>query len=188
MEILIVCGSLREASYNRMLANAAVEVAPRALSFVHADIGEIPPYNQDADPTYNKALSEADSPASVRRLREEMTCAAGILFVSPEYNYSIPGVLKNAIDWVSRGESPLRGKPVAIMGASMGVGGTIRMQQHIRACFQFLNAPCMLQPEIIVPTAQNRFDANGKLTDENTRKFLTAFMEAFEKWVSGHNL
>lgn len=184
MKVLIICGSLREGSYNRMLARAAEQLSPEGLTFEHADISQIPIYNQDADPSYNKALTDADTPAAVRRLKEQIATVDGVLFVSPEYNYSIPGGLKNAIDWVSRGQSPLRGKRVGVMGASMGVGGTIRMQQHVRASFQFLNAHCMLQPEIVVATAQKKFDEAGNLTDETTRGFLQKYMEAFEQWVA----
>ncbi len=183
MKVLIVCGSLREASYNRMLAREAEKLAPEGMTFEHADFSEVPAYNQDFDPTYNKALSEAETPHAVRRLKEQIEAADGVLFISPEYNYSVPGSLKNAIDWVSRGQSPLRKKRVGVMGASMGVGGTIRMQLHIRACFQFLDAYCMLQPEIVVALAQNKFDESGSLTDEQTRTFLGKYMEAFEKWI-----
>lgn len=186
MHILILCGSLREGSYNRSLAKAAEELAPEGMTFEYGDIVGFPPYNQDLDPTYNQALSEADMPAAARDLKEQIALADGVLIVSPEYNYSIPGALKNAIDWVSRGRQPLREKPVGVMGASMGVGGTLRMQQHMRAVFQFLNAYCMLQPEIIVALAQNRFDAAGVLTDESTRGFLKAYMLAFEAWVRKH--
>lgn len=185
MKVLIVCGSLREASYNRMLAREAEKVAPEGMTFDYADFSEIPAYNQDIDPTYNTSLADADTPPSVRRFKEQIAEADGVLFVSPEFNYSIPGALKNAIDWASRGQSPLRGKRVGVMGASMGVGGTIRMQLHIRATFQFLNAHCMLQPEIVVALAQHKFDAAGNLTDETTRGFLSTYMAAFEKHVAG---
>lgn len=187
MKILIICGSLREGSYNRMLANAAQEVAPDVLEFEYGDFADFPSYNQDADPSLNEALAPSDLPAGVRLLKEQIAAADGVLFVSPEYNYSIPGGLKNAIDWASRNPSPLRGKPVGVMGASQGLGGTLRMQQHIRACFQFLNAPCMLQPEIIVGSAQTRFDAEGNLIDEATRGFLKAYMVAFDQWVTRHS-
>ncbi|HVT14435.1 MAG TPA: NADPH-dependent FMN reductase [Fimbriimonadaceae bacterium] len=186
MHVLIVCGSLREGSYNRMLAKAAEELAPAEISFEWGDISGIPLYNQDDDPAYNKALSEGDHPPKVQRLKEQIAEADAVLFVSPEYNYSIPGGLKNAIDWASRAPSPLRGKPVGVIGASTGIGGTLRMQQHIRASFQFLNAPCMLQPEVIVSQAQNRFDAAGKLVDEATRMVLKAYLEAFAKWIDAH--
>lgn len=181
MQILTLCGSLRKASLNRHLLNAAQKVAPASMVFVDADISKIPAFNQDVE--------SAGEPASVVQFRAALSGVDGILIASPEYNYSVPGFLKNAIDWISRppSTSPLRGKPVGIMGASMGVGGTIRMQSHIRQTFQFLNMPAMMQPEVAVPTAHTKFDADGKLTDEMTLKFVTAYMAAFEAWVEKHS-
>ena len=177
MQILTLCGSLRKGSLNRFLLHAAEGVAPKSLTFIDAEIGEIPPFNQDVE--------DAGEPASVSQFRAAVAAADGILIASPEYNYGVPGFLKNAIDWVSRPPttSPLCGKPVGIIGASMGMGGTVRMQAQIRATFQFLNMPAMLQPEVAVPTAHTKFDAEGKLTDEMTLKFLTTYMMAFEQWV-----
>jgi chromate reductase len=107
-----------------------------------------------------------------------------LLIVTPEYNYSIPGVLKNAIDWASRPpEQPFDGKPIGVMGASAGVLGTARAQYHLRQCFVFLNGLVMNRPEVMIPQAQNKFDAEGKLNDQATREFITAHLAAFKAWV-----
>ena len=117
--------------------------------------------------------------------KDAIRAADALLFVSPEYNYGIPGVLKNAIDWASRppGKSPLNGKPAAIMGASQGTGGTIRMQLALRQAFLFTETHAMLEPEVYVARAQDKFDAEGRLTDEKTRDFVGKFLAALVPWA-----
>jgi chromate reductase len=179
MQILIICGSLRRGSYNRMLGELAMREAPEGMRFEWAEIGDLPLFSEDL---------EANPPGSVERLRSHIGKSDAVLFVSPEYNYSVPGVLKNAIDWASRpyGKGALQGKTVGVMGASTGIGGTIRMQGHIRQSFQFLSAHCMPMPEVVVTFAATKFDEQGELTDEATRGYVRAYMEAFENWVRAH--
>jgi chromate reductase len=176
MRILGIAGSLREASYNRAALRAAQELAPDGMRIDSFDLGAIPLYNED--------VRSQGYPAPVTELRDRIRAADGLLIVTPEYNYSIPGVLKNAIDWASRPpEQPFDGKPVAVMGASMGAMGSSRAQYHLRQCCVFLNALVMNRPEVMIATAQNRFDANGTLTDQPTRDFLAAYLAAFQAWV-----
>lgn len=159
--ILGICGSLRAESWNRKLLHAAIDLQPEGIAITeYQGLAKIPPYNQDED--------GSASPETVLNLREAIANADAILYVSPEYNYGIPGVLKNAIDWASRpaGKSALYGKPAAIMGASTGIVGTARMQQSLRQTLMFNNCPCVLQPEVLVGKAQDKFDEKGKITDE----------------------
>jgi chromate reductase len=140
------------------------------------DIAPIPHYNED--------VRQQDFPASVEGLRARIKAADGLLIVTPEYNYSIPGVLKNAIDWASRPpEQPFDGKPIGLMGASVGTLGSGRAQYHLRQCFVFLNGLVMNRPEVMIPAAQSKFDADGKLTDQPTRDFISAHLTAFKAWV-----
>jgi chromate reductase len=176
VRILRVAGSLRRRSFNAAVLRAAQELAPRGLTINAFDIAPIPLYNED--------VRQQGFPAPVEELRALIQGADGLLIVTPEYNYSIPGVLKNAIDWASRPpEQPFDGKPIGLMGASMGTHGTSRAQYHLRQCFVFLNGLVMNQPEVMIPTAQNQFDASGKLTDQVTRDFITAHLAAFKAWV-----
>jgi chromate reductase len=176
--VLGICGSLRRASYNRMLLNAALECAPVALHIdIYDGLGDIPLYNED--------VREAGEPDAVSGFKHRIREADALLIASPEYNYSVPGVLKNAIDWASRppAESPLMNKPAAIVGASTGNFGTARGQLALRQVFVFTGTQAMLKPELLVFQAQKRFDESGRLTDDMTRKLLTEFMAAFEGWV-----
>jgi chromate reductase len=177
MHVLGIAGSLRKASFNRALLRAAQELAPKEMEITVFDLAPIPPYNQDVE-------KEGD-PAPVAALKDAMRAADALLFVSPEYNYGIPGVLKNAIDWASRppGKSPLNGKPAAIMGASQGTGGTIRMQLALRQAFLFTETHAMLKPEVLVARAQEKFDAEGRLTDPKTREFVGTFLAALVPWA-----
>lgn len=178
IKVLGICGSLRRGSYNRMLLEAAVECAPPDMTIEsYGGLGDIPPYNED--------VREAGEPAAVADFKRRIADADGLLIASPEYNYSVPGVLKNAIDWVSRppAESPLMNKPAAIIGASTGNFGTARGQLALRQVFVFTGTQAMLKPELLVFQAQKRFDESGRLTDDVTRKLLTEFMAAFEGWV-----
>lgn len=176
--ILGIAGSLRRKSYNRALLRAATELAPPGMTIeIYERLGDIPPYNED--------VREAGRPEPVVHITEAIRAADGILVATPEYNYSIPGVLKNAIDWVSRPpkESPLRNKPAAIMSASTGISGGMRAQLHLRQSFVFTETPALLRPEVIVPKAAERFDDSGRLTDETTRNFIAAFLVDFSRWV-----
>ena len=175
--ILGIAGSLRRKSLNRSLLRAAQELAPQGMAIEIFDrLHEIPPYDED--------VREVSRPEPVDALTEGIRAADGILIVTPEYNYSVPGVLKNAIDWVSRPPqtSPLKNKPAAIMSASTGISGGMRAQMHLRQTFVYTETPAMLRPEIILPQAAHRFDASGRLVDEPTRAIVKEFLEAFVKW------
>lgn len=179
LRVLGLCGSLRKASMNRGLLRAAQEVAPEEMRItIYEGLGDLPPYNQDID-------TAETEPESVKRLRAAVREASGLLFASPEYNYSVPGFLKNAIDWASRPvqTSALKGKPAAIMGASSGIGGTMRAQYHLRQSFVFTQTYALLQPEVIIPRAGERTDAEGNLVDESTRELIRRQMRAFAAWI-----
>jgi chromate reductase len=171
VSILGIAGSLRKASYNRWALRAAQKLAPRGVAIDSFELDGIPLYNQD---------QEKEPPAKVADLKTRIRAADAVLLVTPEYNYSIPGVLKNAIDWASRpyGDSAWIGKPVAVMGASIGALGTARAQYHLRQCFVFLNMDPVNQPEVMIGGAQQRFDAQGNLTDETSRKLITELLGA----------
>lgn len=157
IHILGLCGSLRSASYNQSALNAAALLLPEGATFSQAYFDELPPFNQD---------HEAHLPAPVLLLKRQIQEADAVLIATPEYNYSIPGVLKNAIDWASRpyGASAWAGKPVAIMGASVGALGTVRAQYHLRQMFVFLDMHAVNHPEVMIGHAGHAFDPNGKLT------------------------
>jgi chromate reductase, NAD(P)H dehydrogenase (quinone) len=176
IKILGFAGSLRDKSFNRMLLRAAVEVAPEEVELEVFDLEGIPPFNQDLEGTPHEKVKE---------LKAKIKAADGLLIVTPEYNYSVPGVLKNAIDAASRpyGTSPFDEKPVAIMGASIGMIGTARAQYHLRQSMVFLNAFPLNRPEIMVPFAEKKFDAEGKLTDEATREKVKESLVALVQWI-----
>jgi chromate reductase, NAD(P)H dehydrogenase (quinone) len=174
--ILGLSGSLRSASYNSAALRAAQELAPDGVVVTRADISAIPVYNDD--------VREKGLPPSVTSLVEQITSADAVLIATPEYNYSIPGVLKNAIDWVSKSpDQPFRHKPVAILGASMGAIGTARAQYDLRKVFVFLDAYVLNQPEIMISAAHTRFDADGVLTDEKTRELIGKQIVALKEWA-----
>ncbi len=176
LTILGIPGSLRKASFNRALLRAAIELAPPGMKLETADISQIPPYDQD--------VHDAGVPPSVVVLREAIKKADALLFVTPEYNYSVPGVLKNAIDWASRPpEQPFAGKPMGVIGASGGPGGTMRAQYHLRQIAVFLDMHPINKPELFVRGAGSLFDATGKLTDEPTRTLLVKYLEALAAWT-----
>lgn len=155
-------GSLRRGSFNTMLLNVATRLLPADTSIEIASIAGLPIYNADLDIPATSAR-----PASVQQFRDTLAKADGILFVSPEYNYSIPGGLKNAIDWASRGEdSPLLKKPVAVMGATQGMWGTARLQIAFQPVFLFLDMKPVFKPEILIAQAKTKFNEKGELTDE----------------------
>lgn len=165
LNILGICGSLRKASLNGALLRAAVELAPPGVTIEIADISGIPAYNQD---------DEMNPPQPVAEFKALIRAADGVLFSTPEYNYSIPGVLKNAIDWASRpyGENAWDGKPVAIMGVSPSPIGTARCQYHLRQCFLYLNVMAVTRPEVMLGNGPTRFDGELKLTDEKSREMV----------------
>lgn len=169
-------GSLRKDSYNKAIMRAAVELMPGDAEIEVFDLEGIPPFNQDF---------ENLPPARVKEFKSKIRAADAILIATPEYNYSIPGVLKNAIDWASRpyGDSALAEKPVAIMGASVGMLGSGRAQYHLRQCFVFLNMYPLNQPEVMVPFVADKVDGSGKLTDQNTREKIRGLFEGLVNWT-----
>jgi chromate reductase len=178
MKILGFAGSLRAASYNKALLRAARELAPEGMEIEIFDIGEIPLYNEDVE--------RAGVPAPVEEFRAAIRAADAILIAVPEYNHGVPGVLKNAIDWASRPprESALAGKPAALLGASPGQTGTARAQTQLRASFVFTDTPALPQPEVLVFRAHEKFDADGRLTDEPTRVWIGKLLEALRDWTT----
>ena len=176
VRILGIAGSLRRESYNRAALRAATELVPEGASIEIFELDGIPGFNQD---------EEQSPPEKVTELKRRIREADAILFVTPEYNYSVPGVLKNAIDWASRpyGDSAWSGKPVAIMGASVGTIGTARTQYHLRQTFVFLNMFPINQPEVMIGNAAERFDAEGNLTDETTKNFIRQLLQNLVAWT-----
>lgn len=176
-QVVAVAGSLRQGSYNQALLRAAQQLAPAALQIRIHDLSAIPLFSEDVE--------RAGIPSAVVRLRQAVAEADGFLVATPEYNHGVPGVMKNAFDWLSRppGRSVLNEKPAAIVGASLGITGTARAQSQLRQSFVFTNTPVLLQPEVLVGRAQDKFDAAGRLTDETTRQFLVLFLEAFAQWI-----
>ncbi len=176
VHILGIAGSLRRGSFNSAALRAAQELAPAGMALETFDIAPIPLYNED--------VRQQGFPPPVEELRRRIKQADGLLIVTPEYNYSIPGVLKNTIDWASRPpDQPFDGKPIALMGASPSALGTARAQYHLRQCFVFLNAYLLNRPEVMIAQAASKFDAGGKLTDQPTRDFIAAMLTAFKAWV-----
>lgn len=177
--VLGISGSLRKQSYNSSLLRAAVELAPKELEITIADLSEIPLYNDD--------VREKGYPAPVEKFRKQIASAQAVLIATPEYNYSVPGVLKNAIDWASRPpEQPFEGKPIALMGASPGLFGTARAQYHLRQVFVFMNSFILNRPEVMVGSCQAKFDGEGKLTDEKSREVLQKMLVAFVDHITHH--
>lgn len=177
LRVLGVAGSLRKASYNRALLRAVGEaLPPTATMEIFDGLAALPTFDPD---------SKAEPPPVVA-WKQALAQADAVVIATPEYNYSIPGVLKNAIDWASRPPptSPLRGKPMGIVSAATGISGGMRAQYHLRQILVFTNSPAMLQPEVIIPRAQERFDAEGRLTDDSTRELLARFGAALVEWVA----
>ncbi len=176
LHVLGISGSLRPHSYNTGLLRAAAELLPAQLSLEIFDLAELPLYNQDTE--------SAGYPHAVALLRERVAAADAILFACPEYNYSVTGVLKNAIDWASRpaGKAPLTGKPAAIIGAG-GRFGTVRAQLHLRQICTHLAMPLLPTPELMVVRAWEHFDEQGNLTDSTTREQLHGVLVALERWT-----
>ena len=177
LRVLGIAGSLRKGSYNRSLLRAAIELAPASLAISPFDrIGEIPLYDADRE--------AAGLPDAVVALKAAMRECDAILFATPEYNHSIPGLLKNAIDWASRpaADPAFGGKPAGIIGATPGLGATIRAQMALRQTLDGA-AFVMGQPEVLIARAAEKFDESGSLTDETTRRVLGRFLTALEAWV-----
>ena len=176
--IAVLVGSLRRESFNRKLASAMVRLAPADFSFSQVEIGDLPLYNQDDD---------ANPAPAVRRLKGEIAAAHGLLFVTAEYNRSLPGVLKNAIDHASRpyGQSVWAGKPAGVLGASVGAIGTALAQQHLRNVLAYLDVPTLGQPEAFIHAREGLFDEAGNI-GEGSRKFLQGWMERYVDWVKKH--
>jgi chromate reductase, NAD(P)H dehydrogenase (quinone) len=176
MRILGIAGSLRKASYNRAALRAAAELLPADTTLEIFDLDGIPPFSEDIERT---------PPSRVVELKAKIREADAILIVTPEYNYSVPGVLKNAIDWGSRpyGDSAWTGKPVAIMGASIGGMGTARAQYHLRQTFVFLDMHPLNKPEVMISNAAQRFDDQGRLVDATSRKLIGQLLEALVTWT-----
>jgi chromate reductase len=179
LTILGIAGSLRRNSYNRGALRAAQELTPENAKIEVFDLDGIPPFNQDDD---------QHPPEKIAHFKARIRSADAILFVTPEYNYSIPGVLKNAIDWASRpyGDNSWDGKPVAIMGASVGANGTARAQYHLRQVFVYLNVHALNKPEVMIGNAGERFDEQGNLIDENTKKHIRQLLESLVNWTRYH--
>lgn len=176
IHILGIAGSLRQASYNRAALRAAAKLVPEGAILETFELDDIPMFNQDED---------QHPPAKVIELKRKIREADAILFVTPEYNYSVPGVLKNALDWASRpyGDSAWNGKPTAIMGASVGALGTARAQYHLRQILVFLNMFPINQPEVMIGSAHTRFDQEGNLTDETTQEFIRQLLQNLVAWT-----
>jgi chromate reductase, NAD(P)H dehydrogenase (quinone) len=170
VQLLGICGSVRKASLNRALLVAVGEALPTGTALeLYEDVGNLPIFSSDL----------VDPPAVVA-LKAAISRADALVFAVPEYNYSIPGGLKNALDWVSRppASSPMRGKPCGLVGAASGMSGTIRAQAHMRQILLYSDSPCMGQPEVLLARAHERFDAGGQLVEPSTRELLTRFGEA----------
>ncbi len=177
IKILGMSGSLRAGSYNTAALHAALELAPQGVEMQTAQIGDLPLFNDD--------IRLAGYPPAVELFRQKLRWADAYLFVSPEYNYSLPGVLKNAIDWGSRPpEPPFAGKAAAVMGASGGLLGTARMQYHMRQIGVFLDLHFINKPEVMIGQAPQKFDAAGRLTDEPTREFVTGLLVALRDYAA----
>jgi len=179
-KIAVIVGSLRKDSFNLKLANAVEKLAPSEFTFQQVQIDDLPLYNQDDD------MNQAES---VKRLKNEIKDAQGLLFVTPEYNRSIPGVLKNAIDNASRpyGQNAWAGKPAGVLGASIGVIGTAMAQQHLRNVLVFLDVPTLAQPEAFIHAKDGLFDESGNI-GENSKQFLQSWMDRYVAWVKKHTV
>ncbi|WP_395064160.1 NADPH-dependent FMN reductase [Paraburkholderia silvatlantica] len=175
-KIAVVVGSLRKDSFNRQLAHAVTSLAPADFTFEYLDIGVLPLYSQDYD---------ADYPEVARRFKQQIEAADALLFVTPEYNRSIPGVLKNALDWGSRpwGTNSWRGKPGAVLGTSVGATGTALAQQHLRNVLAYLDVALLGQPEMFIKHDASRVNEKGEIVNEDTRKFLQGFVDTYVAWV-----
>jgi chromate reductase len=174
--IAVIAGSLRRDSFNKQLATALAKLGPADYTFDPLEIGDLPHYNQDED---------ASPAPSVTRLKGAISAAAGVIFVTPEYNRSVPGPLKNAIDLASRpyGQSAWAGKPAGVLGISIGQIGTACAQQHLRSILAYLDMPTLGQPEVFLTAKEGFFDGSGAIADESTRTFLQGWMDKYIAFV-----
>jgi chromate reductase len=178
--VAVLVGSLRRDSINKRLARAVERLAPEGFVFDHVPIGDLPLYNQDFD---------ADYPAACLRLKQQIEAADAMLFVTPEYNRSIPGVLKNAVDIASRpwGTNSFARKPAAVIGASIGATGSAMAQQHLRNALTFVDVTMLAQPEVFIQFKDDSLiDAEGHIANEGTQKFLQGFVDRYVDWVRAH--
>ena len=178
LHVIGIAGSLRRRSLNRALLVAARELAPPNLLIEVRELDDLPMFNED--------LENGGPPPPVDALRRAVRNADGVLLVTPEYNHGVPGVLKNAVDWLSQPlrDSALEGKPAALMGASTGLTGTARSQSQLRQAFVLTNSPVMQQPEVLVARAHEKFDSLGRLTDETTRGYIIGFLLRMTEWLA----
>lgn len=178
-DIAVIVGSLRKDSFNRKLAHGLAKLAPAEFQFKEVQIGDLPLYNQDED---------ANQAPAVKRLKSEIAAAKGLLFVTPEYNRSIPGVLKNAIDNASRpyGQNAWAGKPAGVIGISVGAIGTALAQQHLRNILAYLDVPTLGQPEAFIQAKDGLFEADGSI-GAASRQFLQGWMDRYVAWVKKHS-
>ncbi len=176
IKVAVLVGSLRKASINRKLALAVERLAPPELTFEPIRIDGLPLYNQEFD---------SDYPAACQALKRQIEAASGLLFVTPEYNRSVPGVLKNAIDIASRpwGTNSFAGKPGAVIGASIGATGSALAQQHLRNVLAYLDVPVLAQPEVFIKFDEGLIDDEGHIGNEGTRKFLQGFVDRYVRWL-----
>jgi chromate reductase len=179
-KIAVVVGSLRKESINRQLAKAVSGLGPAEFSFQQIEIGNLPLYNQDDD---------AQQAAEVLRLKREISESQGVIFVTPEYNRSVSGVLKNALDHASRpyGQSAWAGKPAGVLGASVGAAGTSMAQQHLRNILAYLDMPTLGQPEVFIQVKDGFFDAEGGIVSADSKKFLQGWLDRYAAWVKKHS-
>ena len=177
-QIAVLVGSLRKDSFNRKLANALARLAPTGFELKQLRIDDLPPYNQDDD---------GDQSAPTKRLKQEIAASQGVVFVTPEYNRSLPGVLKNAIDHASRpyGQSAFAGKPAGVLGISVGAVGTACAQQHLRTVCAYLDMPVLGQPEVFLQAKDGLFEASGDI-GAGSREFLQGWMDRYVAWVKQH--
>lgn len=177
--IAVIVGSLRKDSFNRKLALAIAQLAPSDFTFEHLRIDDLPLYNQDDD---------GNQAPAVMRLKSEIVASQGLLFVTPEYNRSLPGVLKNAIDNASRpyGQSAWAGKPAGVIGVSVGAIGTAVAQQHLRNVLAYLDVPTLGQPEAFLQNKEGLFDDKGHIADGSTKKFLQGWVDKYVAWIKSH--
>jgi chromate reductase, NAD(P)H dehydrogenase (quinone) len=178
LRVLGFAGSLRAQSYNGALLRSAQELAPAGMAIEIYESIELPLFNEDVE--------ARGDPGPVATFKAAIREADALLIATPEYNYGVPGVLKNAIDWASRppGRGPLDGKLAGIVGASPGIVGTARAQQQLRQTFAFTNTLAMLQPEVLVGRARDKFDRDGRLSDQATRTFFRQYLETFHGWAT----
>jgi chromate reductase len=176
LDIVGLCGSLRAGSLHRMVLGLAAESMPAGLELEIAEYRDVPFFNAD--------LMANGFPPAVTALRERIRRADGVVIATPEYNFSIPGVLKNALDWVSRGDDqPFAFKPVAILTASPGLLGGVRVQYELRRVMLFLNGQVLAKPEVFIGSAAAKFDREGRCIDDTTRKFVAEQMASFHRWI-----